>query len=700
MITQVEINRFRSIDHMVLDLKKTTVLCGPNNSGKTTIITAIGWCITGTAANYDQLGVGEKDSISLLPINAQDGDVVSVTITMDNGNTYSRELKVEIEEGKIQAPASVLKSNGKKISSLTKWQAELYEDLNFKPAFPVLGKNEPLVYINPVYALLQLHPTKELRPMLVQLGCSIPNEAIYKLGFEDLRETIEVQNKGDFVSARSDINKALKDAESNRDYYKKRLKELKDYPDTFDGELLKELKIQAESIRQKKSNAIHSTTEGKVSHCEVQLEALEFELKKELDGHQLKYKYKIQDLESRLGMERAAMISNRDQRIKPYETAVKATALKVEVAERSMKVYERVLNNLREQSTDITKLLKKAIENESEAFIKREAIKNEKYEGEVECPNCKQLFYPDQEAFKRWNARHREDMEKYNQVLAESPSLKKELKAKKDEITAKGKQALAEYNQSVKEYEDMRSKFEEVSNEYKKQIEAHEDSSKLEDTKRSLEIAKIEAEKRPKAAIILDEKIKAKKAEIEALKKGAVVDNGAVLDELNIELANVNAKIEEQLAIYKYCMDKKDADRDYNAAKTAANRYENLLYKVDGFVKAMIEAISTKAYEMTGIRFVMLEPNLTNDDVQEVCYAVDENGVPFKNINSSRKVEIGCKFIEKIKSILEKQGITRNTFPIITDGLEKVDHIEKLNSFTNEQLIVTRVTTDESISVK
>lgn len=40
-ICRIEINNFRSIRHLVLDLGETTVLVGPNSAGKTVILDAL-----------------------------------------------------------------------------------------------------------------------------------------------------------------------------------------------------------------------------------------------------------------------------------------------------------------------------------------------------------------------------------------------------------------------------------------------------------------------------------------------------------------------------------------------------------------------------------------------------------------------------------------------------------------------------------
>lgn len=48
MLTNVRINNFRSIEHMDIQLGKTNVLIGQNNSGKSNFLKAIGLALGGS----------------------------------------------------------------------------------------------------------------------------------------------------------------------------------------------------------------------------------------------------------------------------------------------------------------------------------------------------------------------------------------------------------------------------------------------------------------------------------------------------------------------------------------------------------------------------------------------------------------------------------------------------------------------------
>ena len=58
-VTRLEIRNFRSIRHLVVDLRETTMFVGPYNAGKTAIrfLEEMGCCLTGVR-DRGAMGVG------------------------------------------------------------------------------------------------------------------------------------------------------------------------------------------------------------------------------------------------------------------------------------------------------------------------------------------------------------------------------------------------------------------------------------------------------------------------------------------------------------------------------------------------------------------------------------------------------------------------------------------------------------------
>ena len=130
---------------------------------------------------------------------------------------------------------------------------------------------------------------------------------------------------------------------------------------------------------------------------------------------------------------------------------------------------------------------------------------------------------------------------------------------------------------------------------------------------------------------------------------------------------------------------KLEFEAKYDEVATALNNTESLIMRVTEFIQKRISMINEKARTLTGIDFVMLEENLTNDNVKEVCYATVD-GVEFGNVNTSQKLAVGIQFIHKIKEILGN-----NDLPILADRLEGFDDLDKIRALTTEQMICTVV---------
>ena len=133
---------------------------------------------------------------------------------------------------------------------------------------------------------------------------------------------------------------------------------------------------------------------------------------------------------------------------------------------------------------------------------------------------------------------------------------------------------------------------------------------------------------------------------------------------------------------------KVELENTFDITRKEFNDNESLLARCNQFIKAMCKAINDKAKEITGFDFVLLEENLTNDGISEVCYIVDDAGIPFKDINTARKTIMGIEFIESCRKIAGN-----NQLPILADRLEGLDtdNLLKLKTITNNQIICTKV---------
>ena len=166
------------------------------------------------------------------------------------------------------------------------------------------------------------------------------------------------------------------------------------------------------------------------------------------------------------------------------------------------------------------------------------------------------------------------------------------------------------------------------------------------------------------------------------------------LNNIDNNINNINNYIyEENIKKAKYT-EKLEYQEQLKKNQITLNNNESLLARCNAFIQKMISLINEKATEKTGLTFVMLEENLSNDGIKEVCYATINN-IPFKDVNTATKIKYGIKFIEKLKELLGS-----NDLPILVDRMESIDSIEAIKTMSNtEQIICTRVSNDENITI-
>ncbi|MDE0453910.1 MAG: AAA family ATPase [Gammaproteobacteria bacterium] len=144
-ITRVEIENFRSIRHLAMDLGKTTVLVGPNNSGKTAILDAIRIALT---RRWGQRGTGFSEYDIHMSNEAEDPKSSSgVTIELRSEERESREWPDAIVEdlGDIVQLDLVTGLRSVRLRTRCVWNADTD---SFEPSWEFLDVGrEPLVGI-------------------------------------------------------------------------------------------------------------------------------------------------------------------------------------------------------------------------------------------------------------------------------------------------------------------------------------------------------------------------------------------------------------------------------------------------------------------------------------------------------------------------------------------------------------------------
>lgn len=122
-----------------------------------------------------------------------------------------------------------------------------------------------------------------------------------------------------------------------------------------------------------------------------------------------------------------------------------------------------------------------------------------------------------------------------------------------------------------------------------------------------------------------------------------------------------NARIEEQ---------KKQLDAQaVSLAQTIADCNE-VLRQINAYKKAKIEAIESKVNSYFSlVRWKFYEQNISNDDMKEICTALDKDGVNYENTNDGTVINMG---VDIVNGISKAFGIN---VPLFVDRKESAEDI-------------------------
>lgn len=113
---------------------------------------------------------------------------------------------------------------------------------------------------------------------------------------------------------------------------------------------------------------------------------------------------------------------------------------------------------------------------------------------------------------------------------------------------------------------------------------------------------------------------------------------------------------------------------------------EHQLYLCEQFTRTKTDLVSERlAEKIPTVQFIMFRPNVTNEGIEECC-ETSYHGVPYKDLNTGARINVG---LEIIKALISKYEVTA---PIFVDNAESVT---ELNSVPT-QLIRLAVSEEDS----
>ncbi len=698
-INHVKIENFRNIKSLEFNVNSdATIVAGKNGIGKSNVVSALVWFFTDSIYT-DNLGVGENDINSIVPNDQIKGERVAVEVTFTGGAILRKEYVTGYDRATGKANKHTTKGfvNGVESKNLDEFKATLYKQVSYEPT--IINVKEVNLFIDPLYALQKID-SKDLRQFLMHLGCSVTNEELFNLGFEDLRQ-YESKYMGSYTAMRVDLKKQIKSINEALKKFDVLRSQFNDIEEVSQDEI-NAINNQIDELNDKKSALKVGGTTDLIKEKTVKLNTMvaSFESAKKTKLNDLGVKQqailneiellkKNQELEaSKKGANLKSSIESELASVYSLETQIKALEAQKDALRKRLAIIQTAAKQTQESKQRYSKLL---LETKSKEFT-----------GYVVCPECGTQFAPNEEELQKFNLRKKDDLDYCTKQIASANLQIEKYIEEVNEIrtgasTLDKQMADLKANSVVKQEKvtELKKQLNEIDNEA-----SLEDKAKIEDYNKQLQDLNVQIIKVKSLTADDEESIINLRDEIAEL---SLKQTNDIEEALAPILAQVKELEEERQKLYvqKSNYDNKVFyNKQYELMLKQLNDTEALTNRVEEFIHKMIACINSKAKELTGIEFVMLEENIGNDGIKEVCYALVD-GVPFANVNTAKKYVTGIRFIQRVKQIIHRDfEKPRNTLPILADKFEGIDSvitIKNLTAATGDQLICSRVTDDKEM---
>lgn len=697
-IKKISISNFRNIKNIEIDVKKNPVIIqGDNNLGKSSILNAVNWFFTGTLLT-DKWGVGENDIDSIIPIDQVKGEYVSVTITFESGIEFTKNYKTSWDSrtGKPKGHTTEGLINSSLSKNMRLWQDELEKEINFKQT--LMAFNELRLFTDPLYALQKME-AKELRQLLVALGCEVSNEEVFEaLGdlpsISTLKEQ-EAKYRGNFYDMRADYKRMVKADTESLTVITNQLRIYNDVED-YDKARFEELTTEIKGLRDRYYNLRNEDAVLMVNAAKAKLNELESAKRIYVQSKTAERNQAITEIEYKILDERHKIENEKKSAVKDKSELLASLEKEVDSKKAQRTTYSNSHTTVITSLTAASTTGKTLVENQKQLIVKLNAVKASTYNDMATCPVCMTQFAIDPVAQATFEANKQNEIVRLNNEIEKSTiaiNNSKEVFLKLKEQRSEIESEIDKLNVEIVELEN---RIYTLRTEINQNLSFTPDDSTL--SQLLEEKAKISQNSIDTSEY--DNKIKSQEEEIKRLEENSSQEIEGIKADLSHDISTLELQLDE-IKIQKSKWETKcDLQKKYDEAVAKRNDHEAILETINQVIHKTIEMCNRKAYEKTGFEFVMLEETLS-ETIKEVCYLVVD-GVPFKDVNTSRKAIIGTLFISKVKNILEELGTPRNDLPILFDKLESIslNTLEKnSNIFDRCQFICTRVTESEVIEI-
>lgn len=696
-LKKVKIENFRNIKSLEFNINSdATIVAGKNGIGKSNVINALVWFFTDSIYT-DNLGVGENDINSIVPKDQIKGEKVSVEVTFDNDTTLRKEYITGYDRltGKANKHTTKGFVNGIESKNMDEFKNVLNGIIGFEHTFN--NVKELNLYIDPLYALQKLD-SKELRQFLINIGCSVTNEELFNLGFEDLRK-YESTYLGNFTAMRTDlkkklkaINDSLKSTEVLRNQYND-VEEVK-------PEELESINNQITKLNEEKAELKVGSFDTLIKEKNIEINTIisNFDTAKSNKLNALNND--IEKIKNDINIETQNLNAQKTQKCSTLKSSLEVEKNIKANLETQLKANESQKQTLKSKLEFVKVTGKSLVDSKKKYSSLLLETKSKEFTGYVTCPDCGKSFAPNEEELEKFNIQKETDIKYCNKQIADANLQIQNCTDNVNQIVYESQKIDAQIKEIQSQMYSNDEKIKSLQIEIADILEQPEDTSKLDNLNEELKEVQDKVTYVLGLQIYNDEEYITKNNELTQLKEQQVNSVQEVLKPIEDKLKELEVKKSELIIKQDKWNTKIKYSKEYDDLIAKFNDVEALSSRVDAFIHKMIACINSKAKELTGIEFVMLEENLGNDGIKEVCYATID-GVPFANVNTAQKYITGIRFIQRIKEIaLRDFDKPKNTLPILADkfeGIDSVTTIKNLTGATGEQLICSRVTDDKEM---
>lgn len=687
MIQELQIKNFRNISSLNLTFKDlVTIIKGKNDLGKSNALNAACWLTTGTILT-DKWGYGENDIDSIIPKGVTRGVNPEVSVIIETGTKFTKKYISQWSKdgSKIKGHTTEWYINDVACKNETEFNEQFYLAFNYKPSLKTKDVNELRLFTDPLYALQKLD-AKQLRALLVDLGCSVSAEELYQQGFGDLRPYGD-KYLGKWDVMRKNLKDEIKTLTKDIESLQAKLETVASIEE-YDEATLKALAKEYEDLVAKRAALQHNEANPDIVEYEKQLEALKAAIATRVEENRKQVEDKKKMLKEQAELELEKATSGVSKELDPLYAERDKLYLEIEKMDDSIKAYNNAVDSQNTLMQQYITLAKKMVNLKNDLAIKLEIARTSEFKGLVTCPVCGCEFAANEDELKHFEEHKKEQVESLIKQIEEAEANRLSYKEEYDKAKTLRDEAMqaiysAQSNLAfvISKKTELEPKIKELENKPIDTSKVHELNMKMAELDTALDVTKDY------------QKVSELKAKVETLKKADALKIQDEVDNINNQITELNSKISQEYVKKSKAAEKTEYEANLKAIQTKLNDSESLLARCNSLIQKMISLINQKATEKTGLTFVMLEENLSNDGIKEVCYATVD-GIPFKDVNTAKKIKYGIKFIEKMKEILG-----HNSFPILADRLEGIDSLETIKNLTNEQLICTRVSNEEEITI-